>query len=108
MADEDKVYEEYLRLRYELTSDLKMLTENVNRLSASVEKRFDDQDDEIDKINIKIDTKLQGSPGAGSKEGSSLPSKEKYILVIVLSIAFLGCLGAAIGINLLEYFKPPV
>ena len=103
MADEEHVYEEYLKLRYELTSDLKILTENVNRLSDSVEKRFDSQEGEIRKISDK----LQGSQGAKSNEGSSsLPSKEKFVLTLVLSIAFLGCLGVAIGINLLQYFSP--
>lgn len=105
-------YEEYLELKYSLTSDLKTLTENVNRLSESVEKRFDSQDKEMEKQQDsieKLSNRLQGAKEGTKAEGSSsLPSNIKWLLILIFGIAFLGCLGAAIGINLLEYFKSVV
>lgn len=91
----DKVnYDDYLELKYQLTSDLKILTDNVNKLTISTEKRLDSLDKKMEDINIREITR-----DAGPLESNS----HSTLIYIVLSIAFIGSLGAAIGINLLKY-----
>lgn len=97
------VYEDYIQLKYQLTSDLKVLTENVNRLTSTVEKKFDHYDEKFVSINNKCTTnhakKATTEPAPGS---SSLSPSLRWLLIVILGVAFLGTLGAAIGINLLE------
>lgn len=93
--------EDFLKLKYELTYSLKELTCNVTRLSNTVEKGFETLNDKVDSQTV-----LLGSKGGKTQEdkvpSSSLPSNIKWLLVIILGIAFLGALGAAIGINLID------
>jgi len=83
-------FEEYTKLKYELTYELKNLTENVNRLTLHVEEKFDDQDKKIKAVECKA-------------AGPTLSPTLKTLLIIIIGVAFLGSLGAAIGINLLQY-----
>lgn len=88
-------FEEYTKLKYELTYELKNLTENVNRLTLHVEQKFDDQDEKIKAVECKA-----ASP--------TLSPTLKTLLIIIIGVAFLGSLGAAIGINLLQYVNMKV
>lgn len=89
-------FEEYTKLKYELTYELKNLTENVNRLTLHVEEKFNDQDVKIKDIGCKVTT------------SSTLSPTLKTLLIIIIGVAFLGSLGAAIGINLLQYVNMKV
>ena len=103
-------YRDYIELKYELTYSLKELTGNVSRLSTTVEKKFVEQDEKMETQGKDIQCikdKLPGTEKGKPSDGvTSLPSNIKWLLVLILGIAFLGALGAAIGINLLEYFNP--
>ena len=95
------VYEDYIQLKYQLTSDLKVLTENVTRLTSTVEKKFDLYDEKFVTIGnqcVSNHTKKATTESAVSSLSPSL----KWLLIVILGVAFLGTLGAAIGLNLLE------
>ena len=104
-------YAEYLELKFQLTYDLKTLTDNVSRLTEYTEKNFETQKEEMEAIkNCLQEAKAAKTPEVKKSEGnSSLPSNIKWLLILIMGIAFLGALGAAIGINLLQYLPstPP-
>lgn len=95
-------FEDYTRLKYQLTYELKSLTENVNQLTTAVSKKLEDQDRQIDNIKELVcgQTTKKATLGASA---SSLSPTIKSLIIIILGVAFLGALGAAIGINLLGY-----
>lgn len=102
-------YNEYVELKYQLTFELKTLTENVNRLTQTFEKKFDEQDGKITDLERCLQEKrLQEAKGGTNEGSSSLPSNIKWLMVLILGIAFLGALGAAIGVNLLGYLDTGV
>lgn len=95
-------FEDYTKIKYQLTYELKTLTENVNRLSEYIETKFKEQDEHFDKIEEKL---REPTTKKATTEDvvSSLSPSIKWLLIVILGIAFLGALGAAIGINLLNY-----
>ena len=94
-------FEDYTKLKYQLTFELKSLTENVNRLTDTVGRKFELCDDRFEKIETKISQPTKKATSMASE--SSLSPSIKWLLIVILGVAFLGALGAAIGINLLGY-----
>ena len=96
-------FEDYTKLKYQLTYELKTLTENVNRLAEVTEKKLCEHDGRIDKLEKTPETRPKKATLEEQK--SSLSPSIKWLLVVILGVAFLGTLGAAIGINLLGYLS---
>lgn len=102
-------FEDYTKLKYQLTYELKTLTENVNRLTTYMDKKFDEHEEELVRVANKVDecpNKTICSTPSQPPTPSVSPSIKAFIIVI-LGVAFLGSLGTAIGVNLLQYVKVP-
>jgi len=97
-------YTEYVELKYQLTYELKTLTENVNRITKTFENKIKEHEIKLNGIEKFVQEKRLQEAGR-KKVGSSLPYNIKWLLVLILGIAFLGALGAAIGVNLLDSFR---
>lgn len=95
-------FEDYTKLKYQLTYELKSLTENVNRFAQSTETKFKEHDEHFEKIEEKLSSQPTKKATSESAE-SSLSPTIKWLLIVIFGVAFLGALGAAIGINLLGY-----
>jgi hypothetical protein len=95
-------FEDYTKLKYQLTYELKSLAENVNQLTITVGKKFEATESRIAMIEELICKRPTKKATSESTE-SSLSPTIKWLLIIILGVAFLGALGAAIGINLLGY-----
>lgn len=95
-------FEDYTKLKYQLTYELKSLTENVNQLTITVGKKFEEQDRRIDDLKELV-CKQSTKKATSESAESSLSPTIKWLLIVIFGVAFLGSLGAAIGINLLEY-----
>ena len=97
-------FEDYTKLKYQLTYELKSLAENVNQLTITVGKKFEEQDERFEKIEEKLFQQSTKKATSMASESSLSPSI-KWLLIVILGVAFLGALGAAIGINLLGYLN---
>lgn len=95
-------FEDYTKIKYQLTYELKSLAENVNQLTTTVGKKFEEQDRRIDDLKELV-CKQSTKKATSESTESSLSPTIKWLLIIIFGVAFLGALGAAIGINLLEY-----
>mgnify|MGYP001079054109 FL=1 len=95
-------FEDYTKLKYQLTYELKSLAENVNQLTTTVGKKFEEQEERFEKIEEKLCQQTTKKATSGTAASSLSPSI-KWLLIVILGVAFLGALGAAIGINLLGY-----
>lgn len=95
-------FEDYTKLKYQLTYELKSLAENVNQLTTTVGKKFEEQDRRIDDLKELVCNQTAKKATSGTAASSLSPSI-KWLLIVILGVAFLGALGAAIGINLLGY-----
>ena len=106
MEKQEIPYTEYVELKYQLTYELKTLTENVNRITKTFENKIKEHETKLNGIEKFVQEKRLQE--AGRKVGSSLPYNIKWLLVLILGIAFLGALGVAIGVNLLDSFKEAI
>ncbi len=95
-------FEDYTKLKYQLTYELKSLAENVNQLTTTVGKKFEEQDRRIDDLKELV-CKQSTKKATSESAESSLSPTIKWLLIVIFGVAFLGALGAAIGINLLGY-----
>lgn len=95
-------FEDYTKLKYQLTYELKSLAENVNQLTTTVGKKFEEQDERFEKVEEKLFQQPTKKATSMASESSLSPSI-KWLLIVIFGVAFLGALGAAIGINLLGY-----
>lgn len=95
-------FEDYTKLKYQLTYELKSLAENVNQLTITVGKKFEEQDRRIDDLKELV-CKQSTKKATSESAESSLSPTIKWLLIVIFGVAFLGALGAAIGINLLGY-----
>ena len=94
------------KAKHELTLNLALLTQSVSQFVTSTKERFDSiekRDDFQDLKIIEIEKSLPAKKVVSGGVASSLPTSIKWLLIAILGIAFLGILGAAIGINLLQY-----
>ena len=95
-------FEDYTKIKYQLTYELKSLAENVNQLTTTVGKKFEEQDRRIDDLKELV-CKQSTKKATSESAESSLSPTIKWLLIVIFGVAFLGALGAAIGINLLGY-----
>ena len=96
-------FEDYTKLKYQLTYELKNLAENVNRFSQATEKRFEEVDNRFEKMEELFCKQITTKKATSGTAASSLSPSIKWLLIVILGVAFLGALGAAIGVNLLGY-----
>jgi hypothetical protein len=94
----DTTEKDLMELSFKVEYGFKTMNDSISLFVQSTKERADLQDERMDCFQKE----LQGIKD-GKTTTSSLSPKVILIICLVACIAFLGALGAAIGVNLLEY-----